>query len=135
MQVTNQSTTPSINVTPLIDVLLVLLIIFMVISPMKPSRFDVKAPEKADGPVNPVEDTLVVAVMAGGGYQLNRRPAATLNDLEGLLHFALDARPLDRKATFIKAPRGLPYGEVVRVIDTMKAAGCAPIGLQLENLD
>ena len=135
MQITNQSATPSINVTPLIDVLLVLLIIFMVISPNKPSRFEVKAPEKAEGPVSPAVDTLVVTVATGGGYQLNAQPAATLNDLEGLLHYALDARPLDRKATFIKAPRGLPYGEVVRVIDTMKAAGCAPIGLQLENLD
>ncbi len=135
MQVNQQSARPNINVTPLIDVLLVLLIIFMVISPMKPSRFDVKAPEKAEGPVNPAVDTLVVTVGAGGGYQLNAQPAATLNDLEGLLHFALDARPLDRKATFIKAPHGLAYGEVVRVIDTLKAAGCTPIGLQLENLD
>lgn len=135
MQVTNQSARPTINVTPLIDVLLVLLIIFMVISPLKPSRFDVKAPEKAEGPTHDDGTTLLVTVVAGGGYQLNTRPAATLSELEGLLHYALDARPLDRKATFITAPRGLAYGEVVRVIDTMKAAGCAPIGLQLENLD
>ncbi|MBI1765882.1 MAG: biopolymer transporter ExbD [Acidobacteria bacterium] len=135
MQVNHQSAQPSINVTPLIDVLLVLLIIFIVISPMKPSRFEVKAPEKAEAPAHTTDDTLVVTVGAGGGYQLNSSPAATLNELEGLLHYALDARPPDRKATFIKAPHGLQYGAVVRVIDTMKAAGCAPIGLQLENLD
>lgn len=138
MQVANPSqrnATPNINVTPLIDVLLVLLIIFMVISPLKPSRFEVKAPDKTDDSVAVTNETLVVTVAARGGYELNGSQAATLNDLEGLLHYALDARPVDRKATFIKAPRGLAYGEVVRVIDTMKAAGCAPIGLQLENLD
>lgn len=138
MQVTNSSgrgAAPNINVTPLIDVLLVLLIIFMVISPMKPSRFEVKAPEKTTESQPTESETLVVTVAPRGGYALNGSQAATLNDLEGLLHYALDARPLDRKATFIKAPRGLAYGEVVRVIDTMKAAGCAPIGLQLENLD
>lgn len=134
MQINHQSG-PHINITPLIDVLLVLLIIFMVISPTKPSRFEVKAPEKAAGPTHDDGMTLLVTVAASGGYQLNTRPAATLGELEGLLHYALDARPLDRKATFIKAPPGLAYGEVVRVIDTLKAAGCAPIGLQLENLD
>jgi biopolymer transport protein ExbD len=126
---------PYINVTPLIDVLLVLLIIFMVISPMKPSRFDAKIPEQpaTDAPTE-CELCLVVSVEQGG-YRLNMTPAANLNELETLLHSALDGRPQDRKATFIKAPRGLQYGEVVRVIDVMTAAGCAPIGLQLDGLD
>jgi biopolymer transport protein ExbD len=123
---------PYINVTPLIDVLLVLLIIFMVISPLRPSRFEAKIPEAPpiDTP-SECELCLVVSVEQSG-YRLNMTPAANLNEL---LHSALDGRPPDRKATFIKAPRGLQYGAVVRVIDVMTAAGCTPIGLQLDGLD
>ena len=127
---------PSINVTPLIDVLLVLLIIFMVISPMRPNQFEVKAPEKAPpGADQPNPLALVVTLDANGQYRLNSTPTASLDELAVLLHRALDGRPLDLKATFIKAPRGTRYSEVIRVIDVMKAAGCAPIGLQTEELD
>ena len=132
----NNRATPVINVTPLIDVLLVLLIIFMVISPARPNRFTAKIPEKAppgDTIVNKL--SLVVSLNREGGYQLNSQPAATLTDLNVLLHQALDGRPESLKAVFIKAPRVLRYGEVVKVIDVMKAAGSAPIGMQIENLD
>jgi biopolymer transport protein ExbD len=134
-----KGTMPYINVTPLIDVLLVLLIIFMVISPAKPNRFEARIPEKLppDSPPEPAcELCLVVSVMPGGaGYKLNAQEAATLADLNAQLHLALDGRPSDRKAVFLKAPSTLAYGEVVKVIDVMKEAGSAPIGLQLEYLD
>ncbi|MEK7832457.1 MAG: biopolymer transporter ExbD [Acidobacteriota bacterium] len=134
MREKNNTTTPFINVTPLIDVLLVLLIIFMVISPMKPARFEAKIPEKA--PPTPGENmSLVVTINGEGGYQLNSQPAANLIELDALLHRALDGRPQDLKAVFLKAPRGLHYGEVVKVVDVMKAAGTTPIGLQTENLN
>jgi biopolymer transport protein TolR len=128
--------TPFINVTPLIDVLLVLLIIFMVISPARPSRFETKIPQKAPpGPEHVDNDSLVVSLNRDGGYQLNSQPAATLAELDALLHRALDGRPESLKAVFVKAPRTLRYGEIVRVIDVMKAAGSTPIGMQIENLD
>ena len=128
--------TPFINVTPLIDVLLVLLIIFMVISPARPSRFETKIPQKAPpGPEHVNNESLVVSLNRDGGYQLNSQPAATLAELDALLHRALDGRPESLKAVFVKAPRTLRYGEIVRVIDVMKAAGSAPIGMQIENLD
>lgn len=134
-----QGTAPYINVTPLIDVLLVLLIIFMVISPAKPSRFEAKIPESqppSSGPEPACELCLVVSVLPGGGsYKLNAQEAATLADLSAQLHQALDGRPADRKAVFLKAPPALAYGEVVKVIDVMKEAGSFPIGLQLENLN
>ncbi|HZS06644.1 MAG TPA: biopolymer transporter ExbD [Blastocatellia bacterium] len=131
---------PNINVTPLIDVLLVLLIIFMVISPTKPHRFEAKIPEKP--PENQPQDqtpdpfALVVTIpTGGGGYKLNQTDAKTLPDLSQLLHNALDGRPADRKAVFIKAPEGLAYGEVVKAIDIVKEAGGSPIGLQIEGLE
>jgi len=133
------SPTPYINVTPLIDVLLVLLIIFMVISPVKPHRFEAKIPEKPpeqqkDLPPDPL--SLVVSIPSGANsYKLNTQEAKTLGELGSQLHQALDGRPGDKKAVFVKAPEGLPYGEVVKVIDTIKEAGGSPIGLQIEGLE
>lgn len=127
---------PFINVTPLIDVLLVLLIIFMVLSPIKPSKFGVKIPNKPEEPeASPPSDALVVSVNREGGYKLNQQPAGTLGELERWLHYALDGRPSNRKTVFIKAPRTLHYGEIVKVIDVMKSAGSSPIGLQTEDFD
>jgi biopolymer transport protein TolR len=128
---------PYINVTPLIDILLVLLIIFMVISPMKPAKFEARIPEKlpADQRNIKTTDSLVVSIDRDGGYRLNQQPAKTIDDLAGILRFALDRRPLELRTVFVKAPRILHYGEVVRVIDVIKAAGSAEIGLQIEGLD
>ena len=136
MKEKSNGATPFINVTPLIDVLLVLLIIFMVISPMKPARFETKIPVKAPPPNDAdINLSLIVTVNREGGYQLNSQPAATLTDLDALLHRALDGRPENLKAVFLKAPRSVHYGEVVKVVDVMKAAGTTPIGLQIENLN
>ncbi|MBL8168086.1 MAG: biopolymer transporter ExbD [Acidobacteria bacterium] len=131
--------TPYINVTPLIDVLLVLLIIFMVISPQKPHRFEAKIPEKPpenmkDAPPDPLS-LLVTVPSTGGGYKLNTEELKDLNSLSERLFGALNGRPADRKAVFIKAPQRLAYGEVVKVIDVVKQAGGQPIGLQIEGLD
>jgi biopolymer transport protein TolR len=128
---------PFINVTPLIDVLLVLLIIFMIIGPSKPSKFDARIPDKPEpNDIHKQEDiALVVTIDHSGGYALNMQPAKTLDELQSQLRGALDRRPSDLKTVFLKAPRTLSYGEVAKVIDVMKIAGCAPIGLQIDNLD
>jgi biopolymer transport protein ExbD len=130
---------PYINVTPLIDVLLVLLIIFMVISPQKPHRFEAKIPEKPpdeqkDFPPDPFS-LLVTIPKTGGGYKLNTQEARDLNELGKQLFDALNGRPNDRKAVFIKGPKNLPYGEVVKVIDIVKEKGGSPVGLQIEDLE
>lgn len=130
---------PYINVTPLIDVLLVLLIIFMVISPQKPHRFEAKIPEKPpenmqDAPPDPLS-LLVTIPKTGGGYKLNTEELKDLNSLGERLFGALNGRPADRKAVFIKGPTTLAYGEVVKVIDVVKQAGGQPIGLQIEGLE
>jgi biopolymer transport protein ExbD len=128
---------PYINVTPLIDVLLVLLIIFMIIIPSRSNKFDARIPDRPDP--NEIEKendlALVVTIDHVGSYALNMQPVKTLGELQSQLFRALDGRPTDRKAVFLKAPRSLNYGEVAKVIDVMKSAGCAPIGLQIENLD
>jgi biopolymer transport protein TolR len=128
---------PYINVTPLIDILLVLLIIFMVISPVRPEKFEVRTPEKlpADHTKFIALDSLVVSIDRAGGYRLNQQPAKTIDDLARIMRFELDRRPPELRTVFVKAPRVLNYGEVVRAIDVIKGAGSALIGLQVEGLD
>ena len=145
--------TPNINVTPLIDVLLVLLIIFMVITPMKPHKFEAKVPAepKPDditiAKPNPL--TLVVAVNnADKKVTLNKEPAGDVSDASPLTQLLLEtfkkreAEGVLREGTnevektvFIKSPRSAKYGEVVRVLDAVKQAGAQPIGLQIDDLE
>jgi biopolymer transport protein ExbD len=134
-----QEATPYINVTPLIDVLLVLLIIFMVISPQKPHRFEAKIPEKPPEEQKPPQEDpfslLVIIPESGDLYKLNTEELKGTDALYKRLFDAIDPRPPDRKTVFIKAPTTKPYGEVVKVIDVVKKAGGSPIGLQIEGLD
>jgi biopolymer transport protein ExbD len=130
---------PNINMTPMIDILLVLLIIFMIISPKKPHRFESQIPERPpenqpEQPPDPLA-LLVTVPMEGQKYKLNTDEFDDVDKLGDRLFKALDGRPSDRKAVFIKAPRQLNYGEVVKVIDMVKKEGGAPIGLQIEGLD
>jgi len=143
---------PTINVTPLIDVLLVLIIIFMVITPLKPSRFEAKVPaepkdeQQVDVKPNPL--TLVVAISKETkGLTLNNTAYGDVSDTE-LLSNELRKIFKDRenngvfregtneveKTIFLKSPRSVRYGDVVKVIDAAKAAGASPIGLQIDDL-
>jgi biopolymer transport protein ExbD len=130
---------PYINMTPMIDILLVLLIIFMVITPRRPHRFESQIPERPpenqpEQPPDPLA-LLVTIPINGETFKLNTEELQGLRGLEDRLLRALDGRPGDRKAVFIKAPKQLNYGEVVKVIDVVKKVGGAPIGLQIEGLD
>lgn len=130
---------PNINVTPLIDVLLVLLIIFMVIQPQKEAKFESQIPQKpqeSQPNVTPPSDMLMVDVkMTGSGLdqqiELNSKPM-TLQELATTLKDLLEQRP--DKTVFIKAPKDKLYGDIVAVIDTVKGAGAQPIGLQIDYL-
>jgi biopolymer transport protein ExbD len=130
---------PNINVTPMIDVLLVLLIIFMVIAPSKPARFETNIPNKPKDEKNaevPPSDLLMVVVKNGSGLdqtvELNSK-AMQLPELGTTLKDLLDQRP--EKTVFIKASKDKPYGDIVAVIDIVKGAGATPIGLQIDYLD
>lgn len=128
---------PNINVTPLIDVLLVLLIIFMVIQPRREARFESQTPQKPDMDESfaPPPDLLMVEVKTGTGLEqmveLNSTPIALI-DLGLVLREVLDERP--SKTVYIKAPKERFYGDIVQVIDVLKGAGAKPIGLQIDYL-
>ncbi|HSO73529.1 MAG TPA: biopolymer transporter ExbD [Blastocatellia bacterium] len=131
---------PNINVTPLIDVLLVLLIIFMVIQPQKEAKFESNIPQKPqeddkNAPVPPSDMLMVDVKLQGSGpdqtIELNSRPM-TLVELGTTLKDLLEQRP--DKTVFIKAPKDKQYGDIVNVIDVVKGAGAQPIGLQIDYL-
>jgi biopolymer transport protein ExbD len=150
---------PNINVTPLIDVLLVLLIIFMVISPLKPSAFKAKIPAEPtpDQRVEPNPLTLVVAINSDSSLRLNNengmgtveKPETVIAKLretfserlknqtyaeKTALNPNLSEDEKIEKTVFIKAPRGRNYGDVAKVIDAVKQAGARPISLQIDDL-
>ena len=150
---------PHINVTPLIDVLLVMLIIFMVVSPLKPARFLTKVPSKPDSqPLKPHIDTLVVTIKLDRSLMLNSltdmgsvndtsKLSTTLFDLfqKRLQNHVYREELRDRndlpdsvrieKTVFIRAPRAIPYADVIRVLDGIKGAGASPVGLQIDDLN
>lgn len=141
----SEGAVPRINVTPLIDVLLVLLIIFMVITPVKPSKFEAKVPaEPKDQPqqdVRPNPLTLVVAINKDTkAITLNTLPVGNVSDTEALTGKLLEVfkdREINlevEKTVFIKSPTSVRYGDVVKVIDAVKMAGAQPIGLQIDDL-
>jgi len=150
---------PHVNVTPLIDVLLVLIIIFMVITPLKPTRFKALVPSEpppTSEPIAPNPLTLVVSIESDLSLKLNLDATGSANDTAPLStrltqifkdrlanrayeqgkETRTDLREEDRiaKAVFVKAPRSLKYVEVVKVIDAIKGAGGNPIGLQIDDL-
>lgn len=128
-----------INVTPLIDVLLVLLIIFMVITPLKPSRLESKIPERPQPNQPPVASFASVIILSVdplgrvSEIRLDQEPIAA-DQLESRLRARLDQQPPERRTVFIRAPRQTIYGEVVGIIDRVKEAGASPIGLQIDDL-
>jgi biopolymer transport protein ExbD len=152
---------PYINVTPLIDVLLVLLIIFMVVTPLKPSRFKADIPTQRDpnedlSKLKPNPLTLVVSISPDLQLRLNADSVGSVNDTGALslrlvqvfkqrkeqraykvgMETRSDLTEDDRieKTVFVKAPRAAKYGDVVKVIDAIKGAGASPVGLQVDDL-
>jgi len=143
---------PEINVTPLIDVLLVLLIIFMVVSPIKPSAFNAKVPSEPDRTktVDNNPNTLVVVVEADSALRINgekgmgsvdapRRTTERLKQIfaERTVNYdpAGNGEQRAPRAVFIKAPTALDYGSIAKVIDAVKLSGAEPIALQIDDLN
>ncbi len=151
---------PYINVTPLIDVLLVVLIIFMVVTPLKPSSFKADVPTQRDpnedvSKLKPNPLTLVVSITPDLQIKLNQDVMGSVNDTSALaakLQQTFQQRKTQHaykvgmetstvsedqkieKTVFVKAPRALHYGDVVKVIDAIKGAGASPVGLQVDDL-
>jgi biopolymer transport protein ExbD len=126
---------PDVNITPLIDVLLVMIIIFMVIKHKDPHRFESKIPEKPKEQQTKSETVFPVLTIDRQGIIRWNTQEKTEEQLKRELKEFLDNRPSDLRAAFIKAPRDVQYERVLKLIDIAKGAGASPIGLQIDNLD
>ena len=120
-----------INVTPLADVMLVLLIIFMVITPLLQKGVDVKLPQAEYPTDHPdSENVVTVAVRVDNTVYLNMVPVA---ESELPTKLAEEFEGKSEKVLFLKADEGLDYGDVLRVMDLCRDGGADEIGLITEQ--
>lgn len=123
-----------INITPLVDVVLVLLIIFMVMTPTLLKEVDVKVPEKADVETNATPSSteeIVVTVTSQGRVQLNHEPMEEAQ-LADRVREAMSAR--SEKRMFFEIDDEAIYGDAMHVMDICRGAGVKTLGLMTKSL-
>ena len=118
---------PQLNITPMIDILLVLLIIFMVITPTAPVGLQASLPQdSASATTTPPQAPVVIRVEHDGKASVNQQPVLVA-ELGGKLLSIFRARP--GSTVFVDGADDLAYGEVAHVIDIAKGAGISTVGL------
>jgi biopolymer transport protein TolR len=120
--------TNEINVTPMIDVLLVLLIIFMMVIPMSRKAIDLQLPDPtpSDEPQGPPPSQIVLEVLPEGAFKINTQPVAKA-DLQKKLKEIYDPRP--DKIIFVKGDPAVKYSDVIAAMDAARGAGVKVIAM------
>ena len=118
----NAGLTNEINVTPMIDVLLVLLIIFMMVIPMSRKAIDLQLPDPTpdNTPAGPPPSQIVLEVLPGNTFRINSQPVAKA-DLGRRLKEIYDPRP--DKIIFVKGDPAVKYSDVITAMDVARGAG------------
>lgn len=128
----NRRLMAQINVTPLVDVMLVLLIIFMVTAPMMTEGMDVNLPKVAASAVSTEEEPLVITIDKTRRIYINGRPVKD-TDLKNRLAAVHDAD--GARAVLLRADESVPYGQIMAAMAEVKKAGIEKIGLITEPLE
>ncbi|MEJ2084619.1 MAG: ExbD/TolR family protein [Acidobacteriota bacterium] len=129
----DDSVLADINVTPLVDVMLVLLIIFMITAPMLHQGIEVALPQaEAEAMALRVDDPLVLSVNRDGLVYVQDEPIHPSQLIERLMPL-IEARADD--TVFLKGDRELPYGQIIEVLDILNRGGIQHVGMVTERSD
>ncbi|MGA2095172.1 MAG: biopolymer transporter ExbD [Candidatus Acidiferrum sp.] len=121
-----------VNVVPLIDILLVLLVIFMVIRPPVPFGLGVDLPQTQQEVAAPLPGLIVVQVLGDGTLRINQDPVQW-QDLQGRLQEIFKMR--GSRVAFVRGDNALEFGDIARAIDVMRASGINSVGLMTTELE
>jgi biopolymer transport protein TolR len=118
-----------INVTPFVDVMLVLLVIFMVTAPMMQQGIDVDLPETTTQPLRVTDEPLILTVKKDGTYHVGRKQLPA-EELREKLEAIFEGR--DTKELYLRADKDAPYGVVVKALAAAREAGAKQLGMVTE---
>lgn len=123
------SPTANINVTPLVDVMLVLLVIFMVTAPMLQQGVEVNLPKATTAPLSGSTEQVVLSIDREGKIFLGSGNQIALEQLADKIKALMEQRPPEQQRIFIKGDTDIAYGMVMKVMGRLHAAGFSEIGL------
>lgn len=119
----------TINVTPLVDVMLVLLVIFMVTAPMMQQGVEVDLPKATTKPLKSSEDPLVLSVSKTGQIFMGQGNEITIEEVGSKSLAILEARKETERKVFVKGDTNLSYGRIMEVMGKLHESGIEQIGL------
>ncbi|MCS7214255.1 MAG: biopolymer transporter ExbD [Candidatus Calescibacterium sp.] len=119
-----------INIIPLVDIMLVLLIIFMLTAPVLKTAFDVELPESSSAQaIEQTDETPTISISEKGTIKINGMVISSLDELEKILS------NMKRKDVIIEADKRVDYGRIIEVMDIIRKSGIEKIGLATEHIE